>query len=271
MAMDDAENRWTLPDWISTIKWCKKRNSQSIRCTIDSLGENSKDEEEVERFVKQYKTIIRSIFEERIKAAPSIKLTTLGANFDRKFCKDSTLKLYTEAKLNKVPFEMDMEGAPLVDFVLDSAYHLSSETFPVTLTLQAYLNRSTADLYSLLDKGIKVRLVKGAYIGDVDIFSFIQERFKFLFIILMDSQNNFSVGTHDPELIEWIKLRMVNKKDQIEFGFLKGLADETKLELVDEGWQVSEYVPFGSESVAYETRRNRYLKELEAAGRNPVP
>jgi proline dehydrogenase len=271
MVMDEEDHRWTLPDWKSTLKWCKKRNGQSIRCTIDVLGENSKDEEEVGHFVTEYKNVIRSIFEERIKAATSIKLTALGANFDKKVCTNSALELYTEARLNRVPYEMDMEGAPLVDTTLDTAYHISSDAFPATLALQAYLNRSTADLYSLMEKGVKVRLVKGAYLGDVDMFSFIQERFKFLFIILMDSGNPFSVGTHDPELIEWIKERMENNKNQMEFGFLKGLADETKIELVDEGWFVSEYVPFGSESAAYESRRKKYLNNLEKLGKCPAP
>lgn len=269
--MDSQEDQWTLPDWKSALRWCKKRNGQSIRCTIDVLGENSKNEEEVDHFVKEYKNVIRSIFEERIKASPSIKVTALGSNFDRKLCTDSALELYTEAKLNKVPYEMDMEGVPLVDYTLETAYHISSDAFPVTLALQAYLNRTTADLYSLMEKGIKVRLVKGAYLGDVDMFSFIQERFKFLFIILMDNGNPFSVGTHDPELLEWIKEKMENKKNQMEFGFLKGLADETKIELVDDGWFVSEYVPFGSESAAYETRRIKYLKNLEKIGKGPVP
>jgi proline dehydrogenase len=269
--VDEEERQWTLPDWDSTIRWCKKRASQSIRCTIDVLGENSKDEEEAGRFIKEYKSVIRSIADMQLRASPSIKPTALGANFDKEQCLDSILELYTEASLNKVRLEMDMEGTPLVDFTLNSAFRIISDAYPVTLALQAYLNRSTDDLYSLLNRGVKVRLVKGAYMGDIDLFSFIQERFKFLFIILMDSKNPFSVGTHDPEIIDWIKERMVDKKDQLEFGFLMGLADETKSELVEDGWKVSEYVPFGSESTAYEVRRNRYLKGLEKTGRTPVP
>jgi proline dehydrogenase len=268
--MDNSDIQWTLPNIDSTIRWCKKRNNQSIRCTIDVLGENSKSEEDVDIFVQAYKSVINSIFEERIKAAPSIKLTALGANFDRDICTQKTLDLYTEAKVKKVPFEMDMEGTPLVDYTLDTTYHISSEAHPVTCALQAYLNRSTADLYSLIEKGIKVRLVKGAYMGDVDMFSFIQERFKFLFIILMDSGKPFSVGTHDPELIEWIKETALHKRELLEFGFLMGLAEKTKQELVDDGWKVSEYVPFGSESTAYETRRNKYLKQIEVAKRAPA-
>jgi proline dehydrogenase len=240
--MNNQEIRWVQPDWESTIKWCKKRNHQSIRCVIDVLGENSKDEEEVGKYLQDYKTVIDSIADEKLKAAPSIKLTSLGANFDRDLCKEFVAELFTKASLNKVQFEMDMEGTPLVDFTLNSA-----------------------------ENGIKVRLVKGAYLGDVDMFSFIQERFKFLFIILMDSKYPFSVGTHDLKLIEWIKGMMANKKEQIEFGFLMGLADKTKIELVEDGWNVSEYIPFGSEKIAYETRRNRYLMELEKAGRLPAP
>lgn len=269
--MDSQDNSWTLPDWQSTINWCRKRASQSIRCIIDVLGENSKDEEEAGRFVDEYKSVIRSIAEQGLRASPSIKPTALGANFNKDLCMDNILELHTEASLNRIPFEMDMEGTSVVDFTLNSAYKIPSEAYPLTLALQAYLNRSTDDLYSLLDREIKVRLVKGAYIGDVDLFSFVQERFKFLFIILMDSKMPFSVGTHDPELIEWIKEKMEDRKDQIEFGFLKGLADETKLQLVEDEWKVSEYVPFGRERTAYETRRKRYLKNLEAAGKATIP
>ncbi|MEE9150745.1 MAG: hypothetical protein V3U20_02805 [Thermoplasmata archaeon] len=57
----------------------------------------------------------------------------------------------------------------------------------------------------------------------------------------------------------------------MEFGFLKGLADKTKIELTCEDWLVSEYIPFGKDSTAYEKRRNRYLKELVKLGRTPAP
>ncbi len=269
--MDSQDNRWTLSNWQSTVNWCRKRASQSIRCIIDVLGENAKDEEEAGRFVDEYKSVIRSIAELGLRASPTIKPTALGANFDKELCLDNILELHTEASLNRIPLEMDMEGAPLVDFTLNSAYGIPQEAYPLTLALQAYLNRSTDDLYSLLDREINVRLVKGAYAGDVDLFSFVQERFKFLFIILMDSKRPFSVGTHDPELISWIKEKMTDRKDQMEFGFLMGLADDTKIQLVEEGWKVSEYIPFGSEREAYEVRRNRYLKNLEKNGRAPAP
>ena len=56
---------------------------------------------------------------------------------------------------------------------------------------------------------------------------------------------SLSAATHDPEIIEWLKDKMRSRKNTIEFGFLKGLADRTKSELSEEGWKVAEYVPYG--------------------------
>jgi len=65
--------------------------------------------------------------------------------------------------------------------------------------------------------------------------------------------------------------KMEGKRDLIEFGFLKGLADRTKVAMAQAGWLVSEYVPFGENRTAYEARRRKYLKELESLGRAPAP
>ena len=56
----------------------------------------------------------------------------------------------------------------------------------------------------------------------------------------------------------------------IEFGFLRGLADRTKIAMAKEGWLVSEYVPFGENSAAYVARRQKYLKQLQSLGRSAV-
>jgi proline dehydrogenase len=141
----------------------------------------------------------------------------------------------------------------------------------VTLALQAYLDRTSTDIKKVIEKGINVRLVKGAYFGDTSNFVEIQSRFRKLVTILSESDVEFCVGTQDPELIEWVRGELINKSDKFEFGLLKGLGDKTKHLLVNEGWNVSEYVPFGSEISAYEMRRERYLKELYELGRLPVP
>ena len=64
---------------------------------------------------------------------------------------------------------------------------------------------------------------------------------------------------------------MKGREEMVEFGFLKGLADETKVRLADEGWNVVEYVPFGKESLAYVARRMVYLERLKSIGTGPAP
>jgi proline dehydrogenase len=64
---------------------------------------------------------------------------------------------------------------------------------------------------------------------------------------------------------------MADQRDHLTFGFLMGLSDQTKLRLARQGWQVSEYVPFGSDPVPYVARRERYLRELREQDRSPAP
>ena len=81
----------------------------------------------------------------------------------------------------------------------------------------------------------------------------------------------FSLGTHDPGLIAWAEGEFGEARELLEFGFLKGLSEETKVRLAHEGWKVSEYVPFGPGGDAYVMRRERYLRELAGSGRAPAP
>jgi proline dehydrogenase len=269
--MKNERNRWALPDLDSAVNWCKERNNQGIRCTIDILGENKKTEEDAQHIAEEYKNCLNSIRKENLKASLTVKLSALGANIDSTLCENNLHDILKEAQENQVMVEIDIEGAPLVDFTIDAAIRIAKEGFPIILALQVYLERTPEDLKRVLSHGINVRLVKGAYKGDTDDFFLIQNNFRGLFELLLDSDSDFLVGTHDPELIEWIKDRTQEKKEEIEFGFLKGFADKTKLFMVEQGWRVSEYIPFGSEQRAYETRRKRYLLELEKLGRIPIP
>jgi proline dehydrogenase len=267
----EEENRWALPDWDSTLIWCKKRNSQGIRCTIDILGENKKTEEDVGHSVKEYKTCLKRIRNENLNSSLAVKLSALGANVDQALCEKNLQEILKEAQENQAIVEIDIEGTPLVDFTIDTAINLAAKGFPIILALQAYLDRTPEDLKRLLSHGITVRLIKGAYKGDTDDFFLIQKKFRELFEQLLEKNSCFLVGTHDPDLIDWMKDKVRDKKDKVEFGFLKGLAEKTKISMAEQSWKVSEYVPFGSEARAYETRRGRYLIELEKLGRAPAP
>jgi len=259
--------RWHLKDLPSTLEWVGMRNEQGMRCVIDVLGEYSLTEAQADEALQCCLDCIDLIAKYELTASVSIKLTTLGAIFDEDLALANALFLADEARSHEVDFEMDMEAFKFVDMTIDAAERIR-DVASVTLALQAYLDRTQDDIERLC-KDIRVRLVKGAYTGDMEDFDEIEEMFMKDVAILEEVGLSYGVGTHDPVLIKALEQKA--SRNLVEFGFLKGLADDTKLRLVKGGWKVSEYVPFGKNSEAYVARRTTYLSRLGELGRSPVP
>ena len=271
--MVPADERWSLPDLGEAVAWCRRRNTEGIRCSLDVLGKYARRRNEVEASVEAYRECIDAIADGGLDASVSVKLSTLGAVFDRTLCREALAELSGDAAGQGVCIEVDMEGRGLVQFTIDSAIAAAvTRSCPLTLALQAYLDRTAADLVdAVLPAGIRPRLVKGAYIGDTGDFGEIQARFRRLAAVLVARDTPFSVGTHDPEIIRWLVELLGDRQEKAAFGFLKGLSDLTKISLAAKGWKVVEYVPFGTDAGGYTTRRQRYLAMLHAIGREPAP
>jgi len=242
-----------------------------MKVVLDILGEASSARSESDSTRDAYLDLVRAISNERLYASISVKVSSLGYTLDKAQCLNDVLTIAKESAALRVGFELDIEGRSLVDFTLEAAGACAESRYPVTLALQAYLDRTPRDLDVALTSGIRVRLVKGAYSGDVADFTDIQGRFKGLVRTLMESGASFCVGTHDPELIVWTTMKAVDFGEKIEFGMLKGLSDQTKLEFIKNKWRVSEYVPFGPSRAAYESRRRAYMRMLKSMGRSPAP
>lgn len=268
--MKEGETRWSLPDLESALLWAKNRNEQGITCILSPHGEYSTTVEASQKALDELLCCVRRIYEGGIKSSVAVKLTTLGAMFDERLCRDLLVVLFEDSVENMVDVEMDMESKHFVDFTLEVVDSCLAD-FPLTMTLQAYLDRTRSDIQKALEQGTEIRLVKGAYSGDISEFREVQERYMQLAEVLLLSLQRFRVATHDPDIISWIMDATQDFKLKVEFSFLKGLAEKTKLELVEQGWPVSEYVPYGPGGEAYEDRRNSYLRMLDKLGRSPAP
>jgi proline dehydrogenase len=242
-----------------------------MRVTIDILGESSRNEKEIQEAVREYTEMVRSIALERLLASVTIKVTSLGYLLDRQACLNNVLEIGRAANDAKVGFEIDMEGRSMVDFSLTAARSCSESGLKLTIALQAYLKRTSSDLEAMIESGIRVRLVKGAYAGDTNDFQEIQSRFVGLAKALSESGDEFALGTHDPQIISWAEAEMERSKDKVELGMLKGLSDQTKLDFARKGWRIAEYVPFGPNASPYVQRRLDYLQKLKVLGRSPAP
>ena len=266
----EHHHRWVLPDLDHALAWCRERNRQHISCTLHVLDEYARTGSEVDTISAAYQETIAGIAGHGLDAAIAIKFSSLGALFDGDLALEKVYGLCHEAAKHGVGFEIDMEGRALVGPAIEAASLCRRKSLPVTLALQAYLYRTPGDLRLLLALGVIPRFVKGAYLGDTGDFSEIRERFLALVKEAAGFEVNFHIGTHDPVLIPEIRSLMDDHRDRITFGFLRGLADRTKEEMAAEGWQVAEYVPFGNDAGPYIVRRERYIRDLEKAGRAAV-
>jgi proline dehydrogenase len=271
--MNDARkeaDRWLLTTRLAAVQLCRDDNQRGIRGVLDVLGRYSLDADQVDRYSRMYVSVAKDIERSGLDASLSLKLSTLGASFDRELARRKALNICIAGARHGVGVELDMEGRNLVDLTVQTAIECSGEGAPVALTLQAYLDRTPADIEKAIKRGLRIRLVKGAYLGDVSDFDETARRFRKLAERLSQTGLPFSLGTHDPQIIEWAKELTVDRK-LLEFGFLKGLADRTKLALASEGRRVAEYIPFGKEGEAYILRRRAYLRRLDELGRTPAP
>ncbi|HEY1338445.1 MAG TPA: proline dehydrogenase family protein, partial [Bryobacteraceae bacterium] len=128
--------------------------------------------------------------------------------------------------------------------------------------IQAYLFRSAADIDRLNRLRIPVRLCKGAYLEpqsaafarkiDVD------RNYLALMKTLLDHGVDPALATHD-ERIQGEALRYARErglgKDKFEFQMLYGIRRDLQRRLVDQGYRVRLYVPYGTAWYPYLMRR----------------
>jgi proline dehydrogenase len=266
-----AEDMWTCPDMDHALARCRENNRKKIRCIVHLFGQRSPDHKVQVALAAHYRELTDTIAQQNILASISIKPTPFGLMSDYAGAEKIIMALAEHAAGAGVSFEMDMEGRGTVEKTLRIAISCRDAGYPVTLAVQANLDRTSDDLRRVLSHGIVPRIVKGTYPGDLVDFSAIQDRMKTLIESTITGGGRLQVGTHDPELISWIEERFHGEKERIEMGFLMGLADRTKLRLAGQGWTVSEYIPFGDDGKAYVTRRERYLRELREISRVPAP
>jgi proline dehydrogenase len=128
--------------------------------------------------------------------------------------------------------------------------------------LQAYLFRTEKDVRRLSSAGIPVRLCKGAYdeAGDVAYHAKadVDRNYLNLARMLLDSGVQAAMATHDPKMIEGV-LDHARKTGRVagdfEFQMLYGVRRDLQQRLVDDGWRVRLYVPYGSAWYPYFMRR----------------
>jgi proline dehydrogenase len=255
----------TLDEAVAVVKALNKRGLKAI---LNEVGESVTTPAEVNQAAKVYYRLLQQIDAEGLDADISLKPSHVGLTISRDFCYKTIADIAQAAQNYNNLVEIDMEGSPDVEATLD-IYHRLLDAFGggIRLAIQSYLYRTPNDVERIIERGGAIRLVKGAYneppaiayqskreinqatIKIMEAFLTPEARAKGAYLIL---------GSHDPELIDWLtrtaQARGIEKK-QFEIQMLLGIRRDEQQRLADLGYRVRIYVPYGPAWYPYFMRR----------------
>jgi proline dehydrogenase len=250
-------------DLEHAVEVIRTLNRTGAAVSIDFLGENVVDPGQAKAAVRVCLEAIDRVQAERLRANLSIKLTQLGLDVDASDAFGNAEQVVARAAEAGTSVTLDMEDHRYTDRTIDACLRLArSHPEAVGVAVQAYLKRTPDDLERLIAAGVHVRLCKGAYREPRKIAYRKRERidaaFAGLATRLIASQSYPMIATHDERLINHA-IKQVNALGRApgtyEFQMLYGVRRELQRRLLDQGFRVRVYVPFGAEWYPYLMRR----------------
>ncbi|HEY4680631.1 MAG TPA: proline dehydrogenase family protein [Nitrosarchaeum sp.] len=257
--------QWIAGDTIDDALITARKAYQSGRnVIINKLGEYHTSKKQIEITIKEYQKILSSYKKWKIHGAISVKPTQIGLSISQKECYLNFEKIIQDARKANVFVWLDMESTEHTDETIEIYNTFFSRYERLGIALQANLKRTENDLNDLLRIGAKIRLVKGAYRENARIAfkskKEVDDNYLKLMRILFQKSNEFAIASHDEKIIH--KAQTLSKKHprKFEFQFLKGIREEIKSDLIKKKFVVSDYIPYGTNWLAYSVRRIKERK-----------
>jgi proline dehydrogenase len=242
-------------------------NQMGCSATLDVLGEHITKKEEAEYAVGEYTQALQRIHQGSLDSNISVKPTMLGLKLDLEFCYENIHELVGEAKRLGNFVRIDMEDSTCTTDTLEIYRRLKQEFDNVGFVIQAYLRRSLQDIRAQLNSHskINVRLCKGIYIESRDIAykdaDIINSNYMQLLDELLRDRNYTGIATHDEKLV-WAAYKLIDElklnKSDFEFQMLLGVDEQLRQIILNDGFKLRVYVPYGMQWYEYSVRR---LKE----------
>jgi proline dehydrogenase len=238
-----------------------------ILTVFTRLGESVTDAGEATAVREHYLDALTQLESRGMRSEPSIKLTQLGLDIGKEQCFTNLRALAERAHATGNYLWVDMEQTSYVDVTLELTRRIKAEFPRVGICLQAYLYRTMDDLKALIDDGIGVRLVKGAYKEPASVAfpkkSDVDDNFFKLAVVMLEGlgrNNGFRsvFGTHDLSLVARIQghaERAGLSAGDVEVHMLYGIQRAAQGRLVTEGVNLRVLVAYGSYWFAWYVRR----------------
>lgn len=255
----------------------RELNERGINVTLDHLGEHTSSPEEAQQATDDILAALDEIENAGVRANVSVKLTQIGLGLDEGLCAQNLERIFARAKLRNTFIRVDMEDTPYTDKTFNAYYQMRDKGYKNTgVAAQSYLYRSEEDVRRLMKDGIPVRLIKGAYQEPadkaypkkVDVDANYDLLTKLLIDASLESKSALSadgrvppipaIATHDEKRIAFAKqyaAKVGLPKDGLEFQMLYGIRRDLQESLMQEGYPVRVYIPYGTRWYPYFMRR----------------
>lgn len=250
----------TLKDGIKVLQ---ELSAEQITGTLDFLGENVHSLSEGVRSRDCYLSALAEIEQSHLPATVSIKLTQFGLDFSEEGCLDNVVVLASRAKEAKSRVEIDMESSEYTDRTLKIVHQIQHEFKGyVRAVIQAYLYRSEDDIRRLSAAEIPVRLCKGAYREESNVAfprkADVDANYVKLMKLLLDQGTYPAIASHDEKIVgealRYCKEQKITS-DRFEFQMLYGIRRDLQRRIVQDGYRLRLYVPYGDAWYPYFMRR----------------
>ncbi|MEA3501491.1 MAG: proline dehydrogenase family protein [Actinomycetota bacterium] len=235
-------------------------NEMGAQVSLDHLGEHVTNGPAAIAARDDYLDCLNRIHESGLDANISVKLTQLGLGLDDELAVESLGVLAARAADAGTTVMVDMEESELVQRTVAACEVVQAKYGNVGVAVQSYLYRTPADLDRIVVGGGYVRLCKGAYDEPVEVAyqdkARVDAAFDALTRQLMSTPGiTPGIATHDDERIDLAKRLAEHRSQPWEFQMLYGVRRDLQRSLLDEGYPVRIYVPYGTAWYPYLTRR----------------
>lgn len=248
----------------SAVPAVRELNRRGITASLDLLGESVHNEQEARAAGGEYLKILDRIAREKLDANVSVKLTAMGLDVSEELCVSIMQEVLERARKYGSFVRLDMEASSYTQKTLELFENRLYPEFrgTVGVVLQSYLYRTKADVEHMNTLGARVRICKGAYKEPASV-AFPDKRdvdanyMKCMQELTLNG-NYPGIATHDETVIQATKTFALQNKigrDQFEFQMLYGVRRDLQEKIVQEGWRMRCYVPFGTQWYPYLMRR----------------
>jgi proline dehydrogenase len=240
-------------------------NMGGMCALVNYLGEDTTDAKVIAENVEEYARLVSELKSHGLCSSISLKATQFGLEKGVGEAVAAIRDVLDAASRIGMFVWFDMEQYLFKNRILD-IFHKLHETYPsIGVCIQSYLRDTWDDLQKLVDTRSIVRIVKGAYRESPSVCYTSRKDIYWNFLRCVQflgerTDLSFAVGTHDDYLIDQIR-KMQFGLSPPEFQLLHGVRTHLQHRLVDSGYSVSVYIPYGTDWSRYAWRRVRERPE----------